>query len=60
MLVMHGDRDVVIPFPLGRALFDGIPGAKRFVTIQGGDHNDVAPRNPAVYWTAVETFIEGQ
>jgi fermentation-respiration switch protein FrsA (DUF1100 family) len=60
VLVMHGDRDGVIPFPLGRALFEGIPGVKQFVTIQGGDHNDVAPRDPGVYWTAVETFIEGR
>src|SRR6185295_12285036 len=28
-LVMHGDRDRVIPFGLGRALFDALDGPKR-------------------------------
>ena len=28
VLVMHGDRDGVIPFALGRALFEGIPGTE--------------------------------
>lgn len=57
VLVMHGDRDSVIPFALGRELFDRIGGAKEFVVIPGGDHNDaVAPDAPA-YWAAVDRFI---
>ena len=58
VLVMHGDRDSVIPYTLGRALFDGIRGPKTFVTIAGGDHNDVAPVDPTSYWAAVGRFIE--
>ena len=59
-LVMHGDRDSVIPFDLGRALFDRIRGPKRFVTIRGADHNDTAPRDAAAYWSAVDAFISGE
>jgi uncharacterized protein len=59
ILVMHGDRDGVIPYSLGRSLFDGIRGPKTFVTMAGGDHNDVAPIEPKPYWAAVERFIEG-
>jgi len=59
VLVMHGDRDSVIPFRLGRALFDSLGGSKRFVTIRGGDHNDAAPVDEAAYWSAVDDFIAG-
>jgi len=57
VLVMHGDRDGVIPFALGRELFDGIPEPKTFVVVRGGDHNDAAPPDPAAYWAAIDHFI---
>jgi uncharacterized protein len=57
VLVMHGDRDGVIPFDLGRELFDRIQVEKSFVAIEGGDHNDSAPPHPQLYWTAVERLI---
>lgn len=59
VLVMHGDRDRVIPFALGRALFESLGGPKRFVTIPGGDHNDVTPLDADAYWSAVDAFISG-
>ena len=57
--VMHGDDDRVIPIGQGRALFERIPGPKRFVTIAGGDHNDLTPRDPEAYWKAVDEFVTG-
>jgi fermentation-respiration switch protein FrsA (DUF1100 family) len=57
ILVMHGDADRVIPFSHGLALYEALSGAKRFVTIPGGDHNDMTPSNPDAYWTAVREFI---
>src|SRR5204862_7893033 len=57
VLVMHGDRDRVVPFALGQELFERIPGPKQFVTVHGGDHNDVTPSDEAAYWTAVDAFI---
>jgi fermentation-respiration switch protein FrsA (DUF1100 family) len=57
VLVMHGDRDSVIPFELGRTLFERVAGQKTFVTIAGGDHNDTVPPDRATYWAAVETFV---
>lgn len=57
-LVMHGDRDSVIPFPLGQRLFESARGPRRFHAIAGGDHNDVDPPDPAAYWRAVEEFVE--
>ena len=58
VLLLHGDRDSVIPYELGRELHDAIAGEKRFVTIKGGDHNDPSPRDSGAYWGAVEAFVQ--
>jgi len=58
VLVMHGDDDRVIPFELGRRLFDAIPEPKRFVPIRGGDHDDAAPADADAYWSAVRAFVD--
>src|SRR5438093_742235 len=57
VLVMHGTADSVIPFELGRALYDGLAGKKTFVEIAGGDHNDARPPDEPAYWRAVDDFI---
>jgi fermentation-respiration switch protein FrsA (DUF1100 family) len=41
LLVLHGDRDSVIPFELGRALFDAAAEPKAFWKVPGADHNDL-------------------
>ena len=58
VLVMHGDEDQIVPIAQGRALFEGITARKRFITIRGGDHNDLSPADPDRYWDAVEGFVE--
>jgi uncharacterized protein len=57
-LVMHGNRDSVIPFARGRELFDALTVPKQFLVIEGGDHNDDAPRNAEAYWSAVDRFSD--
>jgi fermentation-respiration switch protein FrsA (DUF1100 family) len=59
VLVLHGDDDHVVPIQQGRALFDLTSEPKQFVAIQGGDHNDASPADPATYWRAVNGFIAG-
>jgi fermentation-respiration switch protein FrsA (DUF1100 family) len=59
VLMLHGDRDRVIPFALGRELFELIPEPKTFVAIPGGDHNDAAAPDAAAYWAAVDRFVAG-
>ena len=59
VLVMHGDRDRVIPFEVGRHLFDSLRGPKRFVVIRGADHNDVFAVDDQRYWEPVLEFIAG-
>jgi hypothetical protein len=60
VLVIHGDADQVIPFSLGQALFDRLKGAKTFVRIAGGDHNDLRPADERTYWDAVDAFVRAQ
>jgi len=57
VLQLHGDRDSVIPFELGRELFGRIAEPKQFFVIAGGDHNDAAPPDPPPYWAAIDRFV---
>jgi uncharacterized protein len=41
VLVLHGDRDAVVPIRLGERLFDMINAPKRFVRFPGVGHNDL-------------------
>lgn len=38
VLVVHGDRDSVVPYAQGRALYALAKGRKRLVRVRGGDH----------------------
>lgn len=60
LLVVHGDRDTIIPFSVGRDLFDRAPTRrKEFVVIKGADHNDLHVVDPAAYWAAIDRFVAG-
>lgn len=39
LLILHSPEDEIVPFAMGRLLFAGAPGPKRFVDLRGG-HND--------------------
>ena len=41
ILILHGDRDRVVPIAYGQRLFAMIPGPKRFVRFPEGDHVDL-------------------
>jgi pimeloyl-ACP methyl ester carboxylesterase len=49
LLFLHGDRDEVVPFALGRRLFDAAPGPKGFATLRGAGHNDI-PQVAGAHW----------
>ena len=52
-LVVHGDADSIVPYDRGRALYERIEGPKQFFTVRGGDHNDAAPPDEALYRQAI-------
>lgn len=57
VLVVHGDRDGVIPFALGRELFARLREPKIFLTLKGGDHNDLYDSDNRLYWEPIRQFI---
>jgi len=56
LVIFHGDRDAVVPFALGRQLFDAAPEVsasgvgKVFVAIPGAGHNDLREVGSRVYY----------
>jgi pimeloyl-ACP methyl ester carboxylesterase len=40
VLVIHGDRDAIVPIALGRRLFEAAPEPREWYEIKGADHND--------------------
>jgi uncharacterized protein len=54
LLLVHGDRDRVVPYEQGKRLFAAANEPKRFVTNTGGDHNDPLSEE---YRQALEEFL---
>jgi uncharacterized protein len=59
VLVLHGERDEVVPFQQGRRLFEAAPEPKRFFAIPGAGHNDTYLAGGEPYWRALEDFVAG-
>lgn len=41
LLVVHGDRDELVPHEMGRRLFEAAAGPKGMLLVPGGGHNDL-------------------
>jgi fermentation-respiration switch protein FrsA (DUF1100 family) len=55
LLACHGTADSIVPFDLGRRLFDAAPDAgKVFCELPGHDHNDPLPEE---WYVAVDRFL---
>jgi len=59
ILILHGDRDEVIPFDLGRALFDAAPEPKSFWALSGAGHNNLLEVAGAQYRERLRDFYSG-
>lgn len=57
LLVVHGDDDEIVPYELGRRLYDAAMQPKSFVTIEGAGHNDMSFASPALYWRTIDNFL---
>ncbi len=55
LLQFHGDADTIIPFEIGRRLFEAANEPKQFVNTAGRDHND--PQPPEL-WEALDRFLD--
>jgi hypothetical protein len=56
LLVIHGDRDDVIAFDLGRALYEAASGRKEFWKVEGAGHNDLMDVAGARYRERLTAF----
>ncbi len=59
--VVHGDRDIVIPVRMGRAVFQSARNPGELLIIEGAGHNDVAEEGGERYWTwLARALVNGQ
>lgn len=58
LLMLHGDRDEVVPFTSGEELFQAANEPKRFTTIERAGHNDTYIVGGEGYISALRGFID--
>jgi hypothetical protein len=56
-LHFHSKSDEIVPYHLGKKLFDSAPGPKEFVELQGG-HNDAFLVSEGVYRSKMNEFLD--
>jgi fermentation-respiration switch protein FrsA (DUF1100 family) len=57
ILFIHGDEDEIVPYELGRRLFDAASAEKQFYTINGAHHNDTYIVGGKEYFERFERFV---
>jgi fermentation-respiration switch protein FrsA (DUF1100 family) len=57
LLVIHGTSDNIIPYSMGREIFDKAKVKKEFVKIDGADHNNLHDVYSQKYWPPIIQFI---
>ncbi len=58
LLSFHGDRDEIVPYKLGRQLFEAAPEPKAFETIEGAGHNDTTMVGGRPYFERIGRFLD--
>ncbi|MGI6434475.1 MAG: alpha/beta hydrolase [Syntrophomonadaceae bacterium] len=59
-LILHGDRDTLVPWAEGKLIYDTLgSSAKQMVTITGASHNDIIFRDLPRYFGAIHRFLNG-
>jgi uncharacterized protein len=56
-LFIHGTADEVVPFSMGEQLYRRASGAKRFVAIEGGRHDNNAATGGEAFLSALRNFV---
>ncbi len=56
-LFIHSPGDEVVPFRLGRRLYEAAPAPKRFYEVPGARHNDTYWAGGPAYWRAIGDFL---
>ena len=58
VMVLHGDRDDIVPLEMGRELFEAAKPPKRFYLIPGAGHNDTYVVGGTAYYDALASFLQ--
>ena len=58
VLVIHGTKDRVIPYSMGKELFNAVNSKKEFVTIEGAGHNNLHDVYGQKYWLSISDFLK--
>ena len=56
LLVIHGTDDRIIPFKMGRELYEIAPQPKQFWEVRGATHNDIVEAGGAAYRQRLAAF----
>jgi hypothetical protein len=57
-LILHGDRDTVVPWSEGKLIYDALGSIdKQMLTIPGASHNDIICCDMPRYFGAIQGFI---
>lgn len=57
-LIIHGDKDEIVPFSMGERLFAAAPEPKQFLRVEGAGHNDTYVVGGRSYLDSIEQFAE--
>ncbi|OQY50967.1 MAG: hypothetical protein B6240_00550 [Desulfobacteraceae bacterium 4572_87] len=57
-LIIHGNRDEIIPFTMGEQLFEAAPEPKAFYAIEGAGHNDTWVIGDSKYFQTLKQFTQ--
>jgi uncharacterized protein len=57
VLVIHGERDSLIPIRLGRALYEAAQEPKEWWVVPGADHNDLPQVGGREYLRKIDEFL---
>lgn len=60
LLIIHGTNDSIVPFEMGKKLYENAKTPKKFFEVPGADHNDVYVVGGDPYRQKITRFILGR
>lgn len=58
VLIIHGNRDNIIPFWQGKKLYQTVKSKKYFFTVKDGSHNNLMLKAGNDYWQTIHVFSQ--
>ena len=58
VLIIHGDRDQIVPLQMGRMVFEAAHPPKDLYIVPGADHNDLVQVGGAPYFERIGRFVK--